>query len=279
MLKNLLPNLIDLKLIVHGTGRALMIVPFLARSRILLIVILFIAQYLYFSQILPKGNPLFFQVSNLAWTLIYTMIFILIVPLDLYNKSAKEAGSLTIKFGALTQRTSWPLIVETTKAFFFTSAIGFLFFVLAFVVYMLIEMIRTQSAVELGMFFEYISLLQEYPVLNSAIAWPSRLVLCQFAFVPFVIYFNKNYIEKKTSSLKESLKLTKNLGLIIWAVIFIPISLLSLSVGDSSLFRYLFEATPYYISLPILFSVNIFLHLFFIAFLYTLYASRDQNKI
>ena len=221
--KNLWPSLADLNLAKNAVLKSVQLFPKLFVKSIILITALILLELLYFYFLFPAKelsvvpgniNNILLSLTQSSFSLLQWVFLIFLIPFHLYNHGLKAVNSPKplLKFKPFLARCVMPAIVDPIRALF-------------------VVILYAGGGIALGSALVGIYALSftfEPSMLKYFIApflIPAFIKIIHYTFIPFVIFFNKEYIENKKSSLKLSTLACRGLP-----IVFLVLGFLSFGV-------------------------------------------------
>lgn len=288
--KNIWPRLSDWILVKNSTITSFKVLPKLIQINILIIIAFIILEVVYFHFFfpnkeflqIPQINEIFQSLTFFVFSLLQWAFLIFLVPFHLYNKSTNQKlkfktvlatyGGLTdeldtnqkLKFKPFLARSIWPIIIDPIKAFFVVLVFIFLSLILSAPVYFFAQ---SNSILLYSMIF--------------IVFLPTIIKALQFSFIPMVIFFCKDYIENKKSSLQLSIQVCRGLPIVLivyWIIYFTIVNLIER--GNMTLFS---GSGIFSKNSPLFYTVKSFLSIILIIYSssvsYFIYAEKDRNRM
>ena len=257
---------------------------FLIQKNAILIIVFVLLEMSYFYFLFPAEelkkmgelNELFEAIGRSSFSLMQWAFLVFLVPFQLYNEhNIQSLSKPALRFKSFLARSIWPVIIDPIKSILYIllCVCGWgLLFVIIFVTAWFFKLAQ-------NIVFQWIFGLSAFLV----IVLPAVIKAVQFILIPMVIFFNKEYRERKKSSLALSVQVSQGLFLAVLAFGIAYISLNTLTqIGHSMLFEeaggsmlsdtgFLFYGSNALISC--LFSI------FSSACIYYIYAGKDKNMV
>ena len=256
------------------TGKALVQsiknLPRIIWMNIIFIVIITVLETAYhYIFIIRADNSMMTTLSSLNFAFLKLIMLIFLIPFQMHNIQLAQHSKPLLLFSPFIKRTTWPILIESSKALLII--IGYcipllILYALLFTFWSHLQEFLFQSHIYMSLFI----FLTAFPVIIRSI---------QFHFIPFVIFFNQEYIKDKTKVLKRTIQASKGIAL--------PLLILGIVFSSLSAFLHSFIEKGIQPTVSIInissFGANSFLKTIEIslvcAFLYLIYRAKDPSSL
>ena len=259
----------DILIIGKALFQSIKNLPRLIWINIMFIVLITVLETAYhYIFIIHANNDMMTTLSSLNFAFLKFILLIFLIPFQMYNTQLSQHSKPLLLFSAFIKRTTWPIIIESSKALLIV--IGYsipllIAYILIFVFWNHLEQFLVQAHIYAGVFFFLIAL----PIITRSI---------QFHFIPFIIFFNQEYIKDKTKVLQRTIQVSKGIAL--------PIMILGIILGSLSAFLHHFIEKGIEPSISLInissFGINSLMKTIEIslmcAFLYFIYRAKDPSS-
>ena len=278
--KNLWPSFADLNLTKNAVLKSLLVFPKMLSKSIIFIIVFILLELLYFYFLFPAKqlsivpgniNNILLSLTQSSFSLLQWVFLIFLIPFHLYNHGLKSVNSPKplLEFKPFLARCVMPAVVDPIRALFVVILYGLAGIAIGSVLIGLY-----------AMSFTFEPALLKYLIIPFLI--PAFIKIIHYTFIPFVIFFNKEYIENKKSSLKLSTFVCRGLPVVFLVLGFLPFGTIELL---DSLLKTIFygpnqevsSINIFYFSLSSLFRIAS--TIFTSSVLYFMYIEKDKAHL
>ena len=259
----------DLLITSKALAQSIKYLPRMIWTNIIFIGVITVLETAYhYIFIIRADNSMMTTLSSLNFAFLKLILLIFLIPFQMYNIQLTQHSKPLLLFAPFIKRTTWPILIESLKAIFII--IGYcipllILYALLFTFWNHLQEFLFQSHIYMSLFI----FLTAFPVIIRSI---------QFHFIPFVIFFNQEYIKDKTKVLQRTIQVSKGIAL--------PLLILGIVFSSLSAFLHSFIEKGIQPSISVInisfFGVNSLLKTIEIAllcvFLYLIYRAKDPSS-
>ena len=216
-LNDFLTSVSDIQIIRKSLFQSLVKLPNLILLNLFFMIIFIVIKGVYsYTFIFGNENDFIKALNDFNFSILQFVFLIFLVPFQLHWGSSKR------KFSEFLKDTAWPIVIESCKAFAYLCGYVFLCGFVSVLILgglNLIGIFDLEGIQDLESGLSYKAI--PFYFLLFVIYLPLFIRSIQYNFIPFVVFFDKEYQETKKGAIKKSILVSKGAALLIIPLLFV----------------------------------------------------------